>query len=397
MKYIGRMHIFGGIFILIFYILLFVVSILIGNYLLGFIVTIGLVIGFIFIGYKMIDWYPKKINQLSLNKYNRLKELEKINLFDELYVDAYNDDAVEILKDIIDYNKISHVHNLDFDARYDKDYVMFTFIHKRHTVCFHIYKDKTIYFIDMPDKYKHLDIKDYEKEKKIEIDVDDYESLIDLFNEFIPYIKECIDNIDNFIETMHVLVINPKSLEEVLEYRDYHKESGIFINVLSIILGVILGILSYCCIQELPNMDENLFIKILLVICVLLLDGLFVYAISYSIYLIVWSKLLTTDINNQIVTVISAKPDKVKLLVERVRYRHRVTKFCKGIKLYFNNKKLKLIFPHYFDLPSLKQKNEIINEFFNSSVELKYYSRSKVIVSGAEKYRRIIKQKINKK
>ena len=118
MKYIGRMHIFGGIFILIFYVLLFVVSILIGNYLLGFIVTIGLVSGFIFIGYKMIDWYPKKINQLSLNKYNRLKELEKISLFDELYVNAYNDNAVEILKDIIDYYKISHVHSLDFDARY---------------------------------------------------------------------------------------------------------------------------------------------------------------------------------------------------------------------------------------------------------------------------------------
>ena len=133
-------------------------------------------------------------------------------------------------------------------------------------------------------------------------------------------------------------------------------------------------------------------VSLIYYIILFLFDGFVLFAYIHSIYIIIGTNILAKDIKEQCVDVIKAKPYKVKIIVNTIKTGHNVSKFSSGIKLYFNNnKKIVLIFAHYFDAPTKKQKENIIKEIMKKELELKYYHNSKIIVSGLDSYRKTIK------
>ena len=60
--------------------------------------------------------------------------------------------------------------------------------------------------------------------------------------------------------------------------------------------------------------------------------------------------------------------------------------------LYFDSpKKVKLLFAHYFDIPSKEKQNKIKELIINKNYELTYYKQSKLIVKGMERDRKKLK------
>ena len=299
------------------------------------------------------------------------------------------------MEKIIVEENITNIDGLDFDCPHNKEYITMTLIYKKHIVNYHIYKNKFTYYIDSLKKYDHLGCnKEYEQIKKSDISILDYQTLELFLGELVPSIMESIREIEDFEENVNLLVINEKTLEEINDYKGFNKEMQIFLNVLSIILiGIMSGLTYWFIIDYYDIIKEELLDIIFPFISMVLLDLFAVGSFLYSIYGIIYCKIINKDIKTQLVDIIKDKVYKVKIIKASVGYKASTRSFCCGIKLYFKDKKkLKLVFPHYFEVPTKEQKSKIIKEFLKKELELKYYKRSKIVVNGLESYRKVIKR-----
>jgi hypothetical protein len=130
---------------------------------------------------------------------------------------------------------------------------------------------------------------------------------------------------------------------------------------------------------------------LLVYILILLIDGLVLFSYILSVIQIKKGLILEKDIKNQMVDKVKGKPYKIKFVTESIRGNRHVVKYNSGIKIFFNNdKKLILILAYYFPDIDKDKKNKIINELMKKELDLRYYINSKVIVSGAESYKKII-------
>lgn len=369
-------------------------SIVINNVFISLLIMILLIIIVVWMFFKICEWHEKRIIKLSKEKYERLKLKENPNLFEQLYVQGYNDVAVEVLENVLEKNKVKHVYSLDFEAFYNKNYVLFTFNHKKHSIYYIIEENKVTYFIDSPKKYDHLEgNKEYEQSHVIRISVNDYESLELFFEDLIPSIVENINRVDEFENDIDLININPNTLEEIEDYRCYSKEMAILLNVLSLIMIAAMFWLTWWCIIE----PEDFWVYYLIIG---LLDSFVLFSYIYSFIYFFLCNRIKKDMKTQSVESIKGKPYKVKLDVNTLNIRYSIiARFCSGIKLYFyhNNKRIKLYFAHHFNVPTYKQKKEIMTEIINKELNLKYYKKSKMIIGGLESYRKRIKRIIDKK
>lgn len=397
MKYLAKGYIISIICMFITYICTFILAAVFGNILLAGIITIafGVIISILYA--KLKEWYPKRIKKLSHKKFKEFKEKPNLNLFEELYVKAYNDIAIEILENVFNYNSIDDVKNIDFDSSYDKKYITFCFEYKKHKVYYHIYEHKIEYYIDSPEKYDNLDInKEYEKISMINISINDFNSLEIFFNSLVDIFHKNIESIDKFEYEADAFIIDKKTMDEILDYKDFNKSTNIFLNVLCLVMVLPMGFaLTFYLIKEFNSIIEQdgLAQTIIGIIALAFLDIFFVFSYIYSVYCLVKVKIIDTDIKKQNIEYITGKPIKVKFIKTSVGYRHSVHKFCSGIMLYFDSpKKVKLLFAHYFDIPSKEKQNKIKELIINKNYELTYYKRSKLIVKGMERDRKKLKE-----
>lgn len=373
----------------IFMILFLLIGIVFKNHVISWVLTILLFIIIGYILYRLVDWYPNKLNQLSYNKFIKLKSKETTTTFEKLYINAYNDQANDILRNIITQNKIKHVHSLDFDAKAHHSYVSFSFNHKRHSVNYLIYEDKVEFFIDSPAKYDYIEMnKEHEKLKRIYVNINDFDSLEAFFTKLIPTIIKNINDIDQFEDNVNMINITKKTFDEIIDYKDHIKYNNILLVVLVSIFTIIISVLTYWTISDIILGDEEGIILWGSII------GLFwsfiIYSYVYSITMLLHSRKITKDIKAQCVEKLVGKPYKAKILMSSVGYKRSTFKFSCGIKLYFNDpKNTKLILAHYFR-PTKEEKKEIIDKILTKNMELQYYRNSKIIINGAEKIKKII-------
>ena len=382
LKWTGRIFIITTIILFLFIGLFMFLSLLIDNEIISFILSILVFVLLFYLAFKIWDWYPDKIKELTSNKYNELKIKENKTMYEELYVNAYTDYTVTILELLLKENKVNNVYNLDFHVSYDKNYVSFHFNHKRHSVYYYLYENKIEYYIDSPPKYDHLDCnKEYEKTKKIDININEYDTLESYFNELIPSIRENIEIIDKFEEDVNLISINKVALEEAIDYKDYNKDMSIFLIVLSFILLIM------CVFITINTIELENKISIILNVIILLIP---ISGLGAGIYALIVSFIMAKDIKKQNVSFISGTPDKAKLKIEYIGYRQKV-KICTGIKIFINDKKL--ILPYSFSNPTKEDKMFISDIVTKTKLELTYYTNSKLIVSGSESIKKNIKSK----
>ena len=190
MKYLAKGYIISAVCFLGAHIVPLILAILLENIKLAIIITVLLVIILSIIFFKAKEWYPKIIKKLSHQKFQKLKEKNNKTIYEQLYIKAYNDTAIEILKEVFNYNDIKNINIIDFDASYNKEYITFYFEYKKHRVYYNIYEDKLEYYIDSPEKYDHLKInKEYEKTFKINIRINDFNSIQSYLNKALKQLK----------------------------------------------------------------------------------------------------------------------------------------------------------------------------------------------------------------
>lgn len=395
MKDLAKGYIISMICLVSIYISILVLSIIFDNIWAGFSITVLFLVNCPIIYHFFKNAHPKKIKKLSHQKFRKLKEKENKSLFEELYVKAYNDTAIEILKQVFVSNNIENIKNIDFTATYDKKYIIFQFEYKKHIVYYHVYENKVDYYIDSPKKYDYLkENNEYEKKETIDIVINNYNSIETFLNNLLSRYIQNLNAIDKFEDETEIIVIDQKTMDEIIDYKDFNKSMNIFLNILSIIFIGIMFPLNYVFIKDFNDITNDVLFKVIMAfICQISLDAFAIFSLVYSIYCLVKAKIIGNDIKVQNIDYINGKPYKVKILKTSVGYKHSVHKFCCGVKLYFKDpKKINLVFAYYFEMPSLKKQTTIKEVLTNRNYELAYYKNSKVIVKGMETVRRKLRK-----
>ena len=141
----------------------------------------------------------KKIYKEILSKENK-------TIYEDLYIKSYNDEADDLLEQYIKIQKNNKMYN--FYVYPSSDHIVICYSYKNYDVYFELYNDKYIYYIDAPEKYDFLEErKEIEKEETILIDINNLNSLNDLFLIIYEKTKSINERIDIFNKTINPSVL----------------------------------------------------------------------------------------------------------------------------------------------------------------------------------------------
>ena len=281
MKYIARHYMLPPLIYISSMIGIVALTIITNNPIISLLIVIVTPIFFGIFIYKMKEINKENKIEVLNKRFHELKEKENPTLFEKLYVNAYNDKAIGILRNIINVNKIGYIHNIDFDVVYNKEYVVFDFEYKKHNIVYYVYENKIVYYIDSPQKYDHLECnEEYEKPYEMKININEFDSLEDFFNSLIPNIEFNIKTVDEFEENVNIVSINHKTLDDIEDLKGFYKEMRIHSTIWTSIYCIMMGVLNYFMIQDIFN-EFNLGWKIFGIILFIVMDGLGIFAIIY--------------------------------------------------------------------------------------------------------------------
>lgn len=358
-----------------------IVCVLLDSIILGILLFVSTFLLFNYIFSKIKKYKENKKLEKFHTKIKELKIKENKTLMEVLYLNAYNDFAVDILVKILKKNEIKHIYDMDFDIDEETLNSCFSFKYKSYNISNEIYVDKIISKMD------------FEKDQELLININDYKNLEEYFNEILPMINRII----SIIETKTENNISNKTINQILEYADFNISQHKITLLLSIITTPIFGILGYFGMKELiPVLNENFLNFIIGSIIVLSLPLLIVFAYIYSICGLIENIKLKKDVANNNISEISGKPYKVKFIFSTVGVKYpRVLNFGSGFILYFNtNTKKKLKYITYFSSPTRIQKKEVKKEIMKKQFEINYYTNSNYICNELKDIKKIIKRKL---
>ena len=357
--------------------IVFIVCALLENIILGLLIFIVVIISSNMISSRIKKYNENKKINIFKTKIKDLKIKENKNLLEILYLNAYNDLAIDILVRVLKDNNIKHIYDIDFDVDENSLNSYFTYKYKSYVIENEIYEDKMISKMEL------------QKDKELQVNICDYNNLEEYFNAIIPSINERISLIDKNKENN----IENKVINEIYEYQDLNASQLKMTLILSIVTTPMFGVLTYFGIKEsITIFDENIVNFIIFCIIISLLPGLIIFSYFYCILGLIKNKKLKKDIINNNISKLSGKTDKVRLITSSIGIRYpNVLHFGSGFVLYFKKKKLKYIVN--YSLPNRKQRKEIIKEILKSEFELTYYTNSNYICSNLKEIRKIIRRK----
>ncbi len=357
--------------------IVFIVCALLENIILGLLIFIVVIISSNMISSRIKKYNENKKINIFKTKIKDLKIKENKNLLEILYLNAYNDLAIDILAKVLKDNNIKHIYDIDFDVDENSLNSYFTYKYKSYVIENEIYEDKMISKMEL------------QKDKELQVNINDYNNLEEYFNAIIPSINERLSLIDKNKENN----IENKVINEIYEYQDLNASQLKMTLILSIVTTPMFGVLTYFGIKEsITIFDENIVNFIIFCIIISLLPGLIIFSYFYCILGLIKNKKLKKDIINNNISKLSGKTDKVRLITSSIGIRYpNVLHFGSGFVLYFKKKKLKYIVN--YSLPNRKQRKEIIKEILKSEFELTYYTNSNYICSNIKEIRKIIRRK----
>ena len=353
------------IFIIFLLLILLIVSI---KYNIHFLLktTIYIILIFsiylIFISFILIKYNLFK----SLNRYRyyRCLKEEKKNIFNELYIDFYNNK----------YNKFNNIIN-NIDEIYLKfKHLVIIYSYKGFKINLILNKNSLKYYIIYPDNYIYKDI----HIKDINIDLN--------INKFYLEIKDKLKLIENEIDYLFLNVkkdniFNGKTFKMLKKYLKSLKIESVLVIILSILLLTILNVFLIFAFKE-DKIDARIIVG---AVFVLLFDILGIIAIIVSVYKMYLVKLIRHDFNNKIINNINSRPLKIKFMRN---YCYKIY-YINGLILYYDNIKLKVLFNNNYDFNKRDYK-EIKEKLLNKTLNLIYLTNSKIVIFGYDEYLKIV-------
>ena len=346
--------------------------------LLSLFITYGL---FFLISLFCFDY--KKEFRKSKKYYDFIKTKEIKNVFDEFYMITFQNKAVSLFRDKLNIKNVKNIGSLGINTKNVK-YINISYNYETYSVNILLSNNKIIYNIDTPYEYDYLDdTKDFEKKNSIVINIDDFKSL----DEYLDMIIELINNLKNDIKVFtfdHNLNnrINGKIIKKYKSSINYLLTEGLvlFICCSFISIGFI-----HISIVEIDNSIEGYLAFICSILISLLCLIFSIYGIKqlYKVYMI------KHDINKSRVSVIDEKPKKVKIIKDNVtRANHNCIVY---LKLYYKHLTLYVLLSNQIYINNLNKIKEASLLCLEINQKIKYLSKSKIVISGGERYVSIIK------
>lgn len=383
MKELNKYLVKREIFIAITSIILFVVVVVIGALLDNIYIAIllGIILfTLIFIGLdKYKEYLKNKKKEKFKNKMKELKLKENITTYENLYLNAYNDMAIDILIKVFKNNNYKHINEIDFFVSDEEDYITFDFKYRKYGIYNKVYLDKIVSKTDLIE------------EKELAISINDYNSIEAYFVAILPIVSENILLIEEQKE-----IKQEQTLKEIEEYIDYAKSQTTIMCILLLVCSIPFSFITYLGFKELIFSVNDIGSYVIMIPILSLLPGLMILGFIYCIHNLIDFKTVKKDLENNNISTIKGVPYKARIVKITVGVKYPfIYTYGAGVILKFkqDNKKVKLLFVHRFNEPNRHQKKEIIEEILKKEYEVSYLSKSRYIVSDIKEIRRIVKRK----
>ena len=153
--------------------IVFIVCALLENIILGLLIFIVVIILSNMIVSRIKKYNENKKINIFKTKIKDLKNKENKNLLEILYLNAYNDLAIDILVKVLKDNNIKHIYDIDFDIDENSLNSYFTYKYKSYVIENEIYEDKMISKMEL------------QKDKELQVNINNYNNLEEYFNAII--------------------------------------------------------------------------------------------------------------------------------------------------------------------------------------------------------------------
>lgn len=372
------------IIIIALFLILIPILIIMGEYkrliicLLSIFITYGL---FFLISLFCFDY--KKNFRKSKKYYEYLKTKENRNVFDEFYMITFQNKAVSLFRDKLNIKNVKNISCLGINTKNTK-HINISYNYETYSVNILLSNNKIIYYIDTPYEYDYLDdTKDFEKKNSILINIDDFKTL----DEYLDMIIELINNLKIDIKVFtqdHNLnnKINGNIIKKYKSSINYLLTEGL---VYSIGCSFISIVFTYVSILEFNNSTEGFiaFICSILIALVCLIFGIYGIKKLYKVCMI------KHDINKLRVSIIDERPKKAKIIRDNVTKHNR--NYIVYVKLYYKHLTLYVLLNNQIYINNLNNIKEASLLCLKINQKIKYLSKSKIVISGGERYVSIIK------
>lgn len=341
------------------------------------VIIVGAGIGLLYFLVIVLLGLNKVLDKKFKKKINVLMDKTDRTVYEECYVLGYQEKFDNVIKQFIEKEKIKGINNIYAESLIN-DQIIIGFKYKGFDAAIGIEENKSYYIIDSPSRYDGIkNNKRFEQKKDLKLSCRDYDNLDDFIYMIVLCIKSVIEEIDSFMDVNLVdNLFNGRLLEKNRIYFSELKKEGWLLTIVGVVFFAFFTFLLVHDFITLKNITSTITASILVLL-------IFVPCIYFGIKFLCRIRNYKHDYETKSYCVINEKPYKIKIRKDKLsKYSNW---YVREVVLYFKNVKLILIVGDN----SIKNHKSIRickKECLEIQTELKYLTKSKIIIDGADKY-----------
>jgi len=374
--------------------LIILISSIVTNDIKGIIFASIFIAIFIF-GFLLYFYYNIKVNKYlkSIKKhYDQLKLKESRGIFEELYVSTFGNKIEDQLKSILESKRTKNINSFNAYIE-DTNEVAISFKYSTCDVVINIDNKKVTYFIDTPSKYDSVEANsEFEKVKEANIYLDNYIDNELFYDSLIMLIERIQLEIDEFkIANVVDEFFNGRLLKKLEPLSKYFKREGYVCGILGTFITVLMFIVSYHLLSDIEYIESDFGAYVSGFICMLFIISFCVGVSLYGLNYVYKYNAMLNDIKNKRLTVINEEPKRVRIVRDQPS-KYSSTRTLRYIKVYYDNITVLIPYKNYECVLKPGNIREACQECMEIKTQLKYLTKSKIVVSGGDKFIKISKK-----
>ncbi len=343
-----------------------------------------------------LDYEWQIVEKRKNAKYNVIKDKINRNAFEELYYLNYHNNMKDYIKTVFKKRKMENINFTKFDTN-NPHKILLAFKYRDFMLIYIMKEDLVKYTIDPPSRYEYdTDCIDLKKNSILSINPSKY-SLDEFLDIFIDQIMDDMQKIKDFISDNVVdPVFNGRLVYKIQNLLSYLKIEGYVCVILGPLLlgGGILMLIGI--IQDSSYFVENPIGCILAYVLVIAFILFFGYAFVYGINYVMRYQNFKKDMHQKTTLVTEEVPYRVRVIYDQ-KTRHNKYHTIRYLKLYYTKMNLYVPFTNNEVLNNKKNLRLCYQECLKERIKITYLPKSKIVISGAAAYLRIVKKYLIKK
>lgn len=339
----------------------------------------------------IVSFFSDCKDNIKVKQYRKFKNKESKSIFEKIYIKAFQNTFDDELKEIIRNFDIKDLKEFDVEIC-NKDLVQIYYRYNKFQVFTFIDDNKIMYYIDTPQRYDgSKENKLFESKKYFCKKTNEYNSLDELFNEFVFKTKSIQNDVNEFIDKTYVDdVFNGRLFNKLKNLKNYMKTEG----VLALIFGTfITSALVAMLIYGFNTWDifDSVFSFICFIAVYSFLVLFFLFFMICGAYYVITLIRMKKDINKKEILTVSGKPKKVRICNDQYS-RYSKTRYIRYLKVWFDNVVVIIPFSNREILMNPENKKICYQECLKVNKELTYLKRSKIVIKGDNSYLECVKK-----